>query len=234
MREHIAPLSDLEGKWFKSKERNRIRGVLEQEMPRVSARIDREGVKQLRSALDAAFQGIKDLKTTYPFFTSDYFLRGHRNFPPGKLINLLESLTGLEFSRLTSLIAELSGKPFEKIPIVEIRNLIRDIDRLSSFLDLRDRLKKTAKLVGADVYNLPGLFMSLKQIQELLTRLESEDIDALMQFFKSYGSLMEQLGAGSDDISELGCLAGNPALFEHLFNLLRLNPLGLYSPPLAA
>ena len=227
VRGKLSRLVDLEGKFMgkilKSRDITQLKQEIERDHPRVMEWVEREGAKTVLGNVDRAIRYVIDTHRSHSFLTRGYVLKGYRQCSPEALKDLLLKLNSLEFSAIINLIANLSGKPFPDATLAEIKAKLELIHTLRRYLELRHDVQTFAEHVRVSLEDLPKLYATLKQVQEFLKAVESEDIRALASLFQYYGRLLEVARLDSSDLSSLGWLGSDPDRSEHLFRFIQLH-----------
>ncbi|MEI7671376.1 MAG: AAA domain-containing protein, partial [Deltaproteobacteria bacterium] len=223
----------LLGKLLKGKEIKSVRQDIEQNYPEMLQQIDRDGSQAFLEKLQATIAYVDSIVATYPGLTRDYILHGFRHCSPESLAQMLARLGSLEFQPVTDIIGDLLGVPFPKAGLGQIQTTVAQLILLKEYHALRKAIEFFANLVNSGARDLAGLYTILKKAQELLNKIDQEDIAALSLLFRHYAPVLEGLGVDQNNLASLGQLLNPPDRAERFFRYLQLHT-DLSLTPLAA
>ncbi|MBN1101847.1 MAG: AAA family ATPase [Deltaproteobacteria bacterium] len=227
IREHLLRLVELEtkflGKVFKSKEIRRIIQSLENEGPQIAEWVREKGSRDTLAQIEGTIRHVDEWHKKLPFLTRDFLFAGIRQCSTEELEALIRRLFSLEFSPLLSLISQFVGKPLSEMTFAELTESADIMGRIKECLALQSEIEPFARLLGMGMEDLPRLYASLKQAQDLVGVMGQEDLAALTILFRYYAPLLGSAGVESGELSTLGRLASNRESSEQFFRFVQLH-----------
>jgi hypothetical protein len=232
--EHLVELEGkLIGRLLKGKEIKSVRHALEQNYPEMLQQIDRDGSQGFLKKLQESAAYVDSVVALCPGLTRNYILYGFRHCSLESLAQQIMSVESLKLKPITAIIGDLLGVPFPKAGLGQIQATIEHLQHLKECHALRKEIEFFADLVNSGAHDLAGLYTILKKTQEIVDKIEQEDIAALSLLFRHYEPVLEGLGVDQNNLSSLGQLLNPPDRSERFFRYLQLHT-ELSLTPLAA
>ncbi len=220
-------MAELEGKFLgkvlKGKEIKGIKSSLEKDHPSVYNWIAREGCSLSLNKAESLVSYLDQTQAGFPFLAKTYLLHGYEEFPPEALNVIIKKLASLEFNSVTTLLADLLGKPFPQATLSEIKEKLKLLEALDQVIKLQNDLQAYSAHLGILLENLPVFHKALKHIHDLTSKLYPEDLKALSELFQYYGFFLHSLNIEPQDLSTLGKLAAEQEKAAHILQYIRVH-----------
>lgn len=221
------------GQFTNRKEIKTLRQEIDSLYPEALKQMDQGDQKAFLERLQETVAYVDAVVAACPGLTRDYILHGFRRCSLESLAQQLARLESLEFKPVTDIIGGLLGMPFPAAGVGQIQTAVEQLQHLKQYHALRREIAFFADLVNSGAHDLGGLYAVLKKTQEIVDKIELEDIAALSLLFRHYGPVLNGLGIDQDHLASLGQGLAPPDRAERFFRYLQLHA-ELSSTPLAA
>ena len=211
------------GRLFKANALSELKQSLSNDQPGVAELLNRTSAREVLDKLEDLIRQVEEIKSRYTFLSRKYILSGGSDCPPSELQDLLRQLGSLEFQPVVSLIVQLRGKPIEELTIAQLSEMVRQLTDFERYQALHRNVEEFALHIGMTADDLPKLYGGLKQANDLLNRVQREDVEALEAVFRFYAPLLEAISIVATDISSLNRIIADAERANSLFRYINLH-----------